>query len=91
MNQIISYMYVKQAKIGGFLYPTSNNKSPSLENEIGYLNGYNGVVKKWNIPIPTKSTDFNTFCKSIQRNEEKLKETIRGNDKALRDNRGPFE
>ena len=87
MNQIISYMYVKQAKIGGFLYPTSNNNSLNLENEIGYLNGFNGVVKKWNIPIPTESSDFNTFCKSIQLNEERLKKIIKENDKALSDNR----
>ncbi|MGZ2372030.1 McrC family protein [Ancylomarina sp. YFZ004] len=88
MNQIISYMYVKQAKIGGFLYPTSNNKSPILEKEIGYLNGYNGVVKKWSIPIPTELLDFNTFCKSIQENEKKIRETLTENDKALSDNNG---
>lgn len=86
MNQIISYMYVKQAKIGGFLYPTSNNNLQNLEKKIGYLNGYNGVVKKWNIPIPIESTDFDTFCKSIKENEKKLKETIKENNKALSDN-----
>lgn len=83
MNQIISYMYVKQALLGGFIYPVSNNNSPILEKEIGELNGYNGVVKKWNIPIPNEAVDYKEFCKSIEQNELKLKEIIKENDKTL--------
>lgn len=86
MNQIISYMYVKQALIGGFIYPTSNNNTPILEKEIGCLNGYNGFVKKWNIPIPNEAIDYKEFCKLIKQNELKIKEIIKENDKALSDN-----
>lgn len=85
MHQIISYMYVKQAMIGGFIYPVSNNNSPILEKEIGCLNGHNGVVKKWNIPIPNKAVDYKEFCKLIKHNELKLKEIIKENDKVLND------
>jgi 5-methylcytosine-specific restriction endonuclease McrBC regulatory subunit McrC len=90
MNQIISYMYVKQALIGGFIYPVSNNNLQNLEKEIGNLNGYNGVVKKWNIPIPNDAVDFKDFCKSIQQNELILKEIIKKNDKALSYNKGSY-
>lgn len=86
MNQIISYMYVKQALISGFIYPTSNNNSPILEKEIGYLNGYNGFVKKWNIPIPNEAVDYKEFCKLIKQSEMKIKKIIKENDKALSDN-----
>jgi 5-methylcytosine-specific restriction enzyme subunit McrC len=83
MHQIISYMYIKQAKIGGFIYPYNGENEGSLEEEIGHLNGYNGVVKKWNLPIPVASSNFNEFCASIQQNEEEIKEIIKANDEVL--------
>ena len=81
MHQIISYMYVKQAKTGGFIYPFNGKNEASLEEEIGHLNGYNGVVKKWNISIPFGSSDFTDFCISMQNSEDKIKEIIKENDK----------
>lgn len=83
MHQIITYMYVKQAKVGGFIYPHSSDGSEMLEKEVGHLNGYTGVVKKWNLPIPVRSLDFNKFCESIQQNEEEIKEIIKANDEIL--------
>jgi 5-methylcytosine-specific restriction endonuclease McrBC regulatory subunit McrC len=83
MHQIITYMYVKQAKIGGFIYPNSSDKSEMLEKEVGHLNGYNGIVKKWKFPIPVGSSDFDKFCESIRQNEEKIIEIIKANDKVL--------
>jgi 5-methylcytosine-specific restriction enzyme subunit McrC len=83
MHQIISYMYVKQAKIGGFIYPYNGKNGGDLEEEIGHLNGYNGVVKKWSFPIPVGTSNFNEFCESIQQNEEKVKEVIKANDEVL--------
>lgn len=83
MNQIISYMYVKKALIGGFIYPVSNNNSSILEKEIGCLNGYNGIVKKWNIPIPNEAINYKEFCKLIKQNELKLIAIIKKNDNEL--------
>lgn len=77
MHQIISYMYVKQALIGGLIYPVSNSNSTIMEEKIGYLNGYNGVVKTWNIPIPNEALDYKEFCRSIKQSELKLKEIIK--------------
>ena len=87
MNQIISYMYVKQAQIGGFIYPEKEHKISDLEKEIGILYGYYGIVKTWCIPIPSESSSFKEFCVSIQENEATIKEIIKENDKALSDNK----
>ncbi len=85
MNQIISYMYIKQAKIGGFIYPEREDKRLDVETEIGTLDGYYGKVKTWCIPIPTESSSFKEFCMSIQENEITIKEIIEENDNALSD------
>ncbi len=75
MNQIISYMYVKQAELGGFIYPSKN--STKLESKsIGKLNGYGGFVKTWSIPIPQKVDNFNDFCMLMSENEKRLKKMI---------------
>ena len=76
-------MYVKKAKIGGFIYPQSYDVIGMLEKEIGHLNGYSGVVKKWNLPIPVGSLDFNEFCESIQQSEKEIKEIIKANDEVF--------
>ncbi len=80
MNQIISYMYVKQAELGGFLYPTKHADKLECKN-IGELNGYGGFVKTWSMPIPQKADNFNNFCLLMSENEKSLKEMIM-NEKA---------
>ncbi len=85
MNQIISYMYVKQAELGGFLFPIENNNKVE-DKEIGTLNGYGGKVKTWALSIPEKEETFDKFCVQILENERELKENIRRNEKALSDN-----
>ncbi len=74
LNQIISYMYVKQAKIGGFIYPTKKNSSES--KNIGFLNGYNGFVKIWTLAIPNTSDNFIEFIKIMNENEQELKTNL---------------
>ena len=67
LHQIISYMYVRQAKIGGFVYPsdTQNTTKP-----IGILNGYGGNVYKWGIQIPQKTKDFLDFQNKARESEQ---------------------
>jgi 5-methylcytosine-specific restriction enzyme subunit McrC len=74
INQLISYMYVKQAGIGGFIFPSKNSDVEC--KKIGILNGYSGCVKTWTIPIPRDSIDFSDFIKEMKENEEKLKEKL---------------
>lgn len=86
MNQIISYMYVKQAELGGFIFPKESGIN-GIENDIGILNGYGGRVKTWGFPIPEESIDFKTFSSKIKEKELELKELIINNEKALSDNK----
>lgn len=80
MHQIITYMYVKKASLGGFIYPIAENSSiKDIEFIEGSLNGYGGVVKKWGVPIPSKYHDFGDFCKSISLIEEKVKVVLNNN------------
>ena len=80
INQIISYMYVKQAELGGFLYPTKHADKLECKN-IGKLDGYGGFVKTWSMPIPQEADNFNNFSLLMSENEKRLKEMIM-NEKA---------
>ncbi len=77
MSQIISYMYVKQAELGGFIYPTKDSTKMECKN-IGKLNGYGGFVKTWSIPIPQKVDSFSDFCMLMSEREKRLKRIIIG-------------
>ena len=83
MHQIITYMYIKKASIGCLLYPVKKDGSSILEESIGTLNGYNGRVLKWGVPIPSGSVDFKSFCGAMQTIEKDLKNIIKENDKAI--------
>lgn len=84
INQIISYMYVKEAALGGFLYPSKNTDKIKCEN-IGKLNGYGGFVKKWSIPIPQNADNFNMFCSLMAERESRLKLSIINEEIAIND------
>ena len=81
LSQIISYMYVKQAKIGGFIYPTKNYSSEC--KNIGLLNGYSGFVKIWTIPIPSTSDTFSDFIKTMNENEQELITNLTTEERAI--------
>ncbi len=74
LNQIISYMYVKQATIGGFIYPTK--KINAALKHIGILNGYQGAIKIWTVPIPNTINNFGEFKKAMNMNEIELKANL---------------
>jgi len=75
INQLISYMYVKQAELGGFLYPTKYTDKLECK-QIGKLNGFGGFVKTWSMPIPQKADSFNNFSFLMSENENRLKAMI---------------
>lgn len=83
MNQIISYMYVKKAEIGGFIVPSDNNEYEAKEIKIGQLNGYAGEVYIWVLSIPQQTDNFMEFCIRMKKNEIFLTDLIvKLNDKA---------
>ena len=75
IHQIISYMYVQQANLGGFIYP---EKDENKENtfKVGTLRGYGNSVKLWNIAIPQHKTKFQDFTETIMENESRLVEKL---------------
>jgi 5-methylcytosine-specific restriction enzyme subunit McrC len=81
INQIISYMYVKQADIGGFIYPSKNSILECIN--IGTLNGYGGSVKTWTLPIPITSDNFKEFMKKMNENEQELKTNLMMEERAI--------
>jgi 5-methylcytosine-specific restriction endonuclease McrBC regulatory subunit McrC len=74
LSQIISYMYVKQGTIGGFIYPTKNINAEF--KHIGILNGYQGEIKIWTFPIPNSINSFGEFKKTMNINEIELKANL---------------
>lgn len=84
MHQIISYMFVKKAKLGGFVFPIEEHKNQG-NKDIGKLDGYGGTVKIWSLTISDEKTDFKNFCNKMIENENELKNIIL-KDKALSDN-----
>ena len=69
-------MYIIKALTGGFIHPEKEQELSKLEEKIGCLKGYGGVVKIWHFPIPKESSDFKTFRALIQNNERTLKDIL---------------
>lgn len=65
LNQIISYMYVQRATIGGFICPSDNENLDITFKQLGVLNGFGGIVSLWTIPIPQASESYLDFCNSM--------------------------
>lgn len=76
MNQIISYMYVKKAQIGGFIVPSDNDEYRVGWTKIGQLNGYGGKVNIWTLSIPQQTDNFEEFCNRMKENERLIIDLI---------------
>ena len=69
IHQIISYMYVRKAKLGGFVFPTKDKKANC--ESIGTLYGYRGRISLWNINIPQNKTTFENFTNEMKTQEQR--------------------
>jgi 5-methylcytosine-specific restriction endonuclease McrBC regulatory subunit McrC len=70
IHQIISYMYVQKAELGGFVNPVKDNPNTN-PTVIGQLHGYGGNVKLWKLYIPQNARNFSEF-------HNKMKESADG-------------
>lgn len=75
IHQIITYMYVQSAPIGGFIYPKSG--SVVSAEKLGVLNGYSGVIFRIPFNIP-QNDSYSSFINSMKLNEEHLIDVIKG-------------
>ncbi len=73
MFQLITYSYISKAQLAGLIFPSTGKE---IDNDIGTLEGYGGILKKWSLLIPQKSSSYDDFVKQIQESEKIFQETI---------------
>ena len=73
MNQILSYLYLYRAGIGGFIAPSTQG---NVGLNMGKLNGYGGHIFKFKLGIPQNMADYGSFVEAIEANERGLLQTI---------------
>lgn len=77
-HQMITYMRVQDAPVGGFVYPLATEKTKAFTKDdllIGTLNGelsLPGKVYHFPLQIPQKQFEYNEFVKEINFNENNL-------------------
>lgn len=74
MHQIISYMHVERAGIGGFIFPTS--QEVVTITKLGNLRGHGGLIYNIGVPIPKEDGTFAMFVAAMRNIQQKLKEKI---------------
>lgn len=74
MHQIISYMHIKMASLGGFIYPfeKATETCEIKFDEIGILNGYGGKINEYGIPVYHEIENFKEYCGTMKIVEEFL-------------------
>lgn len=74
LAQVISYMYIRNSLIGGFLVPGGEALSVDME----YLHGnYGGKMILLNLPIASDAYTYEDFCSKMSSNEKSLSDMIR--------------
>jgi len=73
LNQVLSYLFLYKADIGGYIAPTEEN---DLALNMGLLNGFGGSIHKFKLAIPQKVASYRAFKKAIAENEAKLVKSI---------------
>lgn len=71
--QLITHSYISKAQLAGLIFPSTGKE---IDNDIGTLEGYGGILKKWSLLIPQKSSSYDDFVKQIQESEKIFQETI---------------
>ncbi|MBR5832402.1 MAG: hypothetical protein IKY79_07290 [Bacteroidales bacterium] len=73
MHQVISYMYVEKANIGGFIYPNPDNNQCA---KLGQLRGYGGYIYNIGVKIHQNAKDYNEFSSEMKQIEKHVIEEI---------------
>ena len=76
-HQIVSYMYILKARLGGFVYPFPDiriNDDVKVEDEA--LVGLGGMVAKLGIPIFTDATKYPEFVQRMGKVESQFHKTL---------------
>ena len=65
--QLISYAYILQAEKAGLIFPSIDQ---TVSSEIGKVEGYGVLLKKWSIQIPQKASSYSDFYEMLGKSEK---------------------
>ena len=72
--QLISYAYILQAEKAGLIFPSIDQ---AVSSEIGKVEGYGVLLKKWSIQIPQKTSSYSEFYEMIGMSEKIFQNNIK--------------
>ena len=71
--QLISYAYILQAEKAGLIFPSIDQ---TVSSEIGKVEGYGVLLKKWSIQIPQKASSYSDFYEMLGVSEKIFQNNI---------------
>ena len=74
--QLISYAYILQAEKAGLIFPSIDQ---TVSSEIGKVEGYGVLLKKWSIQIPQKASSYSEFYEMLGTSEKIFQNNIKQN------------
>ena len=72
--QLISYAYIIQAEKAGLIFPSIDQ---TVSSEIGKVEGYGVLLKKWSIQIPQKTSSYSEFYEMLGISEKIFQNNIK--------------
>ena len=72
--QLISYAYVLQAEKAGLIFPSIDQ---TVSSEIGKVEGYGVLLKKWSIQVPQKTSSYSEFYEMLGKSEKIFQNNIK--------------
>ena len=74
--QLISYSYILEAEKAGLIFPSIDQ---AVSSEIGKVEGYGVLLKKWSIQIPQKTSSYSEFYEMLGKSEKIFQNNIKQN------------
>ena len=71
--QLISYAYILKAEKAGLIFPSIDQ---TVSSEIGKVEGYGVLLKKWSIQIPQKTSSYSEFYEMLGKSEKIFQNNI---------------
>ena len=74
--QLISYAYILKAEKAGLIFPSIDQ---TVSSEIGKVEGYGVLLKKWSIQVPQKASSYSEFYEMLGMSEKIFQNNIKQN------------
>ena len=74
--QLISYAYILKAEKAGLIFPSIDQ---TVSSEIGKVEGYGVLLKKWSIQVPQKASSYSEFYEMLGKSEKIFQNNIKQN------------